>query len=357
MMNASMQRIDVPISDAEAALRVLPLGKAQDQWNEFIESNPGATLYHRQAWTEALRRAYGFRILAAIVKRSGTITAGCLLAPSKIPFVKRVVGLPFSDSCAPVGCDDDAVNMLLQNLARGREMPGNVEIHGIEAPSPWQTVDCFQNWSLDLARPFAEVQRTADRNFRRQVRRAIEDGFRIESGSSMEMLVRFYRLQLETRRRLGVPPQPLRFFKLVREEFVRTGGFEVWLASQNGLDRAAVVVLRDRATIYAKWSARAAYGADGASHLVFHSMLESYAGTATSLDLGRADIRNMGLSRFKSEMGGKPSRLPYSYFPRLRHTLSAESPDHAAGMMAALWRRLPLWITRAIGRTAYGFLA
>ena len=56
-------------------------------------------------------------------------------------------------------------------------------------------------------------------------------------------------------------------------------------------------------------------------------------------------------------MGATPSPLPYSYFPCLRHTPSAESPDRSAGLFAQVWRRLPLALTRAIGATAYGFLA
>jgi hypothetical protein len=355
-MNASKLRADTAGLGREAVIRIAPLAQVRERWKEFTESSPGATLYHRAAWTEALRRAYGFRILAATIERDQEIAAGCLLARSRIPFVTRVVGLPFSDSCAPLGADDDAVRGLLVGLTQAARIRGNIEIRGIEAPSPWRTIDCFLEWSLDLARPFSEIQRTADRNFRRQVRRAVEDGFRIDSGDSEEMLGRFYRLQLQTRRRLGVPPQPLRFFALVREEFARTFDFEVWLASRGGIDHASVVLLRDGATLYAKWSARALHGADGASHLVFFSMLEHYAGKAAAFDLGRTDVRNTGLARFKTEMGAVPSRLPYSYFPDLRHALSAESPDRSAGLFAQIWRRLPLAITRAIGATAYRFL-
>jgi hypothetical protein len=242
-------------------------------------------------------------------------------------------------------------------LTQARQLRGNIELRGIEGPSPWRTIDCFHEWALDLARPFAQIQRTADRNFRRQVRHATEDGIRVDSGAGEELLRRFYRLQLQTRRRLGVPPQPLRFFSRVSEEFARASAFEVWMASRGGRDHAGVVMLRDGATLYAKWSARALHGADGTSHLVFFSMLEHYAGKAAALDLGRTDVRNTGLARFKSEMGAKPSPLPYSYFPVLRNTPSAESPERSATLFTQMWRRLPLALTRVIGAIGYRFLA
>lgn len=336
---------------------IRPLADALDQWKQLSEATGNATLFHRPGWAEVLRRAYGFRVFVATLERHGKVLAGCLLSRTKNPFAHHVVGLPFSDSCSPLGVDDDATAALMRGLAAEPRLGGNLEIRGIKAPAPWQTVDNFEQWSLDLARPFAEVQREADRNFRRQVKRAASEAFRIDTGDSAAMLRRFYAIQLETRRRLGVPPQPLRFFSLVREVFAQSHGLEVWLASCAGRDQAAVVLLRDGPTLYAKWSARAIESAAGASHLLFFSILEHHADKAASLDLGRTDARNTGLARFKAEMGAAPAPLPYSYFPRTPRRTSAEDPDRATSTLVRIWRRLPLPVTRAVGAIAYRYLA
>jgi hypothetical protein len=189
------------------------------------------------------------------------------------------------------------------------------------------------------------------------VTRAAAEGFRVEAGNSEEFLSRFYRLNLQTRRRLGVPPQPKRFFIAVQKSFARSGDLEVWLVSRDSQDLAGVVLLRDGPCLYAKWSARAPSGSSGASHLVFFSLLEEHAGRAHTLDLGRTDVRNVGLKRFKSEMGATAAPLTYSYFPRAPRQPSAEAPEGAAGALSQVWRRLPLPITRFIGATIYPFLA
>ncbi|HVB79135.1 MAG TPA: GNAT family N-acetyltransferase [Candidatus Binataceae bacterium] len=352
----------IPATDGAGAaasspsITILPLDQALDAWKELCEVSGKATLFHTPAWATVLHRAYGFRVMAATVERHGKVLAGCLLSRTKNPFLRRVVGLPFSDSCAPLGVDDKAVAALMGGLAVDPRMGGSLEIRGARGPAPWRTVDCFEQWSLDLARPFAEIQHEADRNFRRQVRRAASETLRIETGDSAAMLERFYAIQLETRRRLGVPPQPMRFFSLVRESFAATGGLEVWLASCAGRDQAAVVVLRDGATLYAKWSARVAESIAGAAHLLFFSILEHHAGQAASLDLGRTDVRNAGLARFKAEMGATPAPLPYSYFPRTPRHTSAEDPDRSAGSLARSWRHLPLPVTRAVGAVVYRYL-
>ncbi|HVA40544.1 MAG TPA: GNAT family N-acetyltransferase [Candidatus Binataceae bacterium] len=340
------------------SVTIRPLDQALDQWNELIQASGNATLFHTPAWAQVLRRAYGFRVLAATIERRGKVLAGCLLARTRNPFERRFVGLPFSDSCPPLGIDEDATAALMRGLAAEPRLGGNLEIRGIRAPAPWQTIDYFEQWSIDLARPFAEIQRAADRNFRRQVKHAAAAAFKIETGDSAAMLSRFYAIQLETRRRLGVPPQPLRFFSRVRETFAQEAhGLEVWLASSAGRDQAVVVLLRDGPRLYAKWSARTAENAAGASHLLFSAILEHHAGKAASLDLGRTDSRNRGLTRFKAEMGATPAPLPYSYFPRTPRSASAEDPDRSTGALARIWRRLPLPVTRAVGAIAYGYLA
>jgi hypothetical protein len=56
-------------------------------------------------------------------------------------------------------------------------------------------------------------------------------------------------------------------------------------------------------------------------------------------------------------MGGVPTPLPYSYFPRSPRHTSAEDPNHSTSALARTWRRLPLPVTRAVGAVVYRYLA
>lgn len=340
---------------ATEPLAIVPFEQARASWDELAASHPAATLYHSASWAELLSRAYGFRILVAMVRQGGTIAAGCLLSPNKLPFTRRLIGLPFSDSAVPLGVGPEAIRTLLEGLADSNN--GSLEIRGVAAPASWKVNDCFRQWSIDVTRPFPAIERDADRNFRRQARRAITQAVRVDVGDDEARLRRFYRMELETRRRLGVPPQPWRFFSLLHELFAKRHALELWIATRDGRDLAGVVVLRERGKLYAKWSARTSGDIGGASHLVFLSILEHYAGKADLLDLGRTDARNAGLIRFKREMGASASPLPYSYFPRIRRWASAEVPSPVASTLAKAWRLLPLPFTRAIGKTTYGYFA
>src|SRR5207253_6298961 len=61
------------------------------------------------------------------------------------------------------------------------------------------------------------------RNHRRNVRIAERAGVRIVRGVSASEIETFYSLHLRTRRRLGVPVQPRRFFRLLLDTVIGQG--------------------------------------------------------------------------------------------------------------------------------------
>jgi hypothetical protein len=317
---------------------------------------PGALLYHRDRWLDLLRSAYGANLWVATLTRDGEICAGCVLARSRMPF-PRMTSLPFSDVCPPLATDSSALEALMAEFA-ANPPAGRMEIHGVSAPPPWRSVDCFEQWSIDVTRPLKAIESAMARNFRRNARRATEAGVRIERSESVEHMRRFYRLQLETRRRLGVPPQPRSFFDLVHKIYSPTHDCEIWIASRCGVDLAAAVLLRDGDVIYYKWSARGSNTVDGAAHLLAISAIEEFAGHAQRLDFGRTDRRNDGLRRFKAEMGGDAVPLPYSYLPEPPREISAEvlsSP--ISRLTSGLLRHMPLPLARAFAAAFYRYLA
>jgi hypothetical protein len=352
-------RPDVAKWPGDETLLIEPYSTDHVAWSALVDQSFSATLYHRKEWIELLARCYGFSIFVAGVYRRDELLSACVLARAKNPFSKRFISLPFSDTCEPLirpGGDAD----LLPSILPAQGPKGfTYEIRGLGAARPWETASCFQEWTLDLNRPRAALQRALETNFKRNLKQTSARSVEIERGASIALLKRFYAMQLETRRRLGVPPQPWRFFKMVHEVFTRNSQLEIWIAHDKGKDEAAAVFVRDKNRIYFKWGARRTVPAQtpsGANHLLLWSAVEAFAGQADVLDLGRTDIRNEGLNRFKRGLGGSPRPLPYSFYPRLRGEPSSEVLQGRRAMLASLWRRFPLPVTRIVGTAIYRFL-
>lgn len=340
--------------------RVRPFAEARQLWRDALACLPGASLYHSEQWLAVLSRSYGMDFWVATVAEGPSVRAACVLARSKTPLSRHFVTLPFSDYCQPLAVDRAAMETLLNSLANDPRTQRGCEIRGISAPAPWQVANCFAVFSVDMARTGDAIERALGGEFRRKLarnlRQAKQAGVKIERGDGPDHIARFYQMLLETRRRLGVPPQPLRLFTLVREIFCADNLIDIWLATADGGDTAGLVLLKYRDRLYYKWSARGAINTPGANHLLLWSVIESYAGNALSLDLGRADVRNQGLMQFKKEMGGRAEPLPYSYFPKRPRHISPEVPGPTRKALIQIWRRLPLSATRVIGSALYGYL-
>jgi hypothetical protein len=338
-----------------AKLRLRRLDEDRAAWQRLLAGVGSATLYHRDSWVKVLARTYGFQFWLATLHEGDEIIAGCIFAQPRLS--RRLISLPFSDACPPLWREPQSAAELLDALAAAAP-PGRIyEIRGMRGPSSWATVECFVRWQLPLDPPLRQIERSLSVNFRRNLRRAAREAITIERGSDLDLLQRFYTLQLLSRRRQGLPPQPWRFFKLVREAFAPTDNFEVWIAKENGKDVASAVFLHDGFVVHYKWGARRSNSPSSANHLLFWNAIEEFAHRAQVFDLGRTDIRNQGLMRFKGELGATPHPLPISFYPQAPKQVSAEILTGHRALMAKLWRRMPIPATALAGRLVYRFLA
>jgi hypothetical protein len=338
-------------------LRIAPLSSASAAWNRFAGATREATLYHRERWLRVLEHAYRLKLRVVLASDArGATGAGCLLAEVRTPLQLRMVGLPFSDGCPPLWHDAEAMAALLRWMEEASRQRMNFELRGIAAPLPWKVADHFLDWRLDLDRPASRLEATTSSHFRRQVRSGARQGISIERGSDSGTIRRFYALMLETRRRHGLPPPPLRLFEAAAAEFAPCD-FSVWMARKGGRDLAGAFILRDGPRLYYRWAARTEPSPPGANHLLMWTLIENSAKTYASLELGRSDLRNDGLNRFKRDLGAVSRTLPYSFVPATQHRVSPEALTGLPLMVSRLWRHLPLPVTRLIGTAAYRYFA
>ncbi len=342
--------------EGEAVLRFTPFGRCAAGWDAFTRHLPAATIYHRRPWLEVLIANYGIELWTATLDYRDEIAAGCLFARSPRPFSRRLVSLPDSEIGGPLARLRGAEDALIGALLRTPHAEHGLEVHGFDAPPPWETVRVFARWTIDMDRRAGDLFRSLDRDVRRNVRHARESGITVMQGDTIDFVRRFHVLHVDTRRRLGLPPRPFAHLHNLHRIFRLHDAIEVRIATHRGKDLAALLILRDGDVVYAKMNARCSDCPSGANHLLFADALDDYAGRVRTLDLGRVDIRNRGLVEFKRRLGAVSTPLPYAYFPRAPRNVSSESLNGSARAISRVLRHLPLWTTRTLGRVVYGFL-
>ncbi len=342
---------------SDCTLNIAPFEQTRDEWISLLNQVGSSRLYHGERWLTLLQRSYGFRLFTVFLRSKREILAGCVFARAKFPFGRRFIALPFSDACEPLAAERANAQLLLSALASSKLNRQSLEIRGIEGPSPWITTDWFVNWELNLAQPAGQLEKHLSSNFRRNIIKAKRSGVSIEQGPGINEVRRFCALNVSSRRRLGLPSQPARFFQNALQEFADNGDVQIWLASRAQKDLAAIFLIRHNERIYYKWSARDAADNSGSGHLLLWSVIEQFANSNHLLDLGRCDKRNHGLARFKRELGALSVPLPCSFTPRVPKITSPEQLSGMSALASRIWRHLPLAVYESLSAPIYQYLA
>jgi CelD/BcsL family acetyltransferase involved in cellulose biosynthesis len=319
------------------------------RWARLVERAPAAMIFHHPAWLGLVARQYRYPLdIVAVEGADGELRAGLPVARIDSRLTgRRLVALPFSDECPPLLADPEAGPELAEALrahvdreALPLELRGRLpELGGREAELFWvHTIDLDGD-----ERPSSAT--------RRNVNKARKAGVTVSLRTDRAALDAFYALHLATRRRQGVPTQPLSFIRRFEELFAQGLGF-VALAELDGATAAAAVFLGAGPTLTYKYGAsdRAALHARP-NNLLFAAAIEQARERGhRHLDLGRTDFDNDGLRRFKASWGAREERLAYTYLHR-----DPPEPGHsrAERALAAVITRAPPVAGRAIGAALY----
>jgi CelD/BcsL family acetyltransferase involved in cellulose biosynthesis len=323
------------------------------RWGEFVQGERRASIFHHPRWLALLHERYGYRVMACCTTgRQGRVHAGLPLALVSSPLTgRRLVALPFSDVCPPLGANGAAHDLAaaLEELRAG--MGVELCVHGA-LDGIGRAGAAYHHHLVRLEPDLDAVRRRFTRRQALQgVRRAQREGVTIERRTDRQALLAFYRLHCATRRRQGVPTQPRRFILDFAGLFEHGLG-HVSLASVRGRPVAAAVFLVFNGTLTYK------YGASDARHLqrrpnnlLFMDAIRwgCEQGLST-FDLGRTDIGHDSLRAFKLMWGAEERPLQYTELGAQRPRRRSPKPPRA---MHSLIRHTPPIVSRGLGELLY----
>jgi len=335
------------------------LSITDQDWTDWNDRTAAANIFHHPAWTELLSICYGYQPFAfALRNPHGSITAGIPLMELKsISGKRRWVALPFTDHCSPLFNDRESFDELLRSLLAIYQQSDLAEL---EIRWPTSLIPGIQQ-STQFVLHRLPLEANPDKLYsqfhtghRRNIKIAQNSGVRIEQGVSEQHMRDFYRLHLLTRQRQGMPTQPSRFFRLLREILLEQDLGFILLAYREDACIAASIFLKWQKTLTYK------YGASTADALQYRpNNLVMWAAIRwgcengyTIFDMGRTDLDNTGLRRYKSGWGAEEGPLTYS--------ILAKEPLRSGSGHLMLWmnriiRGSPVWVSRISGEMFYKY--
>jgi Acetyltransferase (GNAT) domain len=303
-------------------LTVYAINPLEDsRWADLVQKHPNGSIFHTPGWLRALRLTYGYEpVFFTTSPPAAPLTNGIVFCRiSSWLTGHRMVSLPFADHCEPL-CEgredrDEIFGFLRQALKT--ESWKYIEIRPqtsglLKDISSEEKGSSFCFHRLDL-RPsldalFGALQKSS---IQRMIRRAEREGLSCEKGRSEALLEKFYRLMLKTRRRHRLPPQPISWFRNLIT--CLDDRLSIRVASKNGEALAGILTLSHRRTLVYKYGCSDArfHHWGSVPFLLWNAIQEAKETGFEEFDLGRSDIGNSGLIRFKDRWGGKAALLQY----------------------------------------------
>lgn len=336
---------------------ILQLSPSDPRWAAFLASSPSSGIFHHPAWSQLLAECYGYRpFIAALQTSEGALTAAVPLMEIDSPITgKRWVSLPFSDYCWPLYADEYALRELAEgmlNLAAKNQI-SRLELRGMYPALPALEVSSrYVIHMIDLTPGEQWVWKNIHAMHRRNIKIAQENDVKVTVGETKEHLADFFRLHSVTRRRLGVPTQPWKYFKSMHNLLLEQGHGFLLLAYRQGQCLAGAIFLHSKETLTYKYGASIEDGLRYRPNnlLMWTAIQKGCEDSFRHFDMGRTDLDNSGLRTFKSRWGASETSLVYT-------SLKGE-PNHASDgrimrYMNTVLKKSPAWVSRLTGELLY----
>lgn len=334
-------------------MNVLPLDASDEaSWEAYVRSHPKATFYHDLRWRGVMERSFGHGTHYLVAVEDGAIRGVLPIVHLKSTLFGSILcSMPFLNFGGILADKPEAESALVEGA---RELVRKTRAEYLElrqldrtdAVLPARTHKVSMTLALD---PDPEVLWNGLKSkHRRVVRRSLEQGLEVRFGRH-ELLDDFHALLSRGWRDLGTPIYRRSFFRNVLDAF--GDDVEIVLVSHRGRPVGTAFDGFFRDTVEGMWTFtnRESSRFEANTFLYWQLIRRACERGYSRYHLGRSTAGSTG-EFYKSKWNAEPRQLYWEYVLPEARGLPELNPDNPKFRVAiALWRRLPVWTTRAIG--------
>jgi FemAB-related protein (PEP-CTERM system-associated) len=323
------------------------------EWDLFVDSQSGATNYHRYGWRAVVEKSFQHpaHYLAARNAQGAMVGILPLVRMQSRLFGHFLVSVPFFNYGGLLCSQTQAAPRLLEEAQRIMAETGasHVELRhrgwqleGTPAKTGKVTM------LLELAPDIDSQWKAFNAKLRNQVRKAEKGGLQVVTGG-LELLDGFYDVFCRNMRDLGTPvygkdffqnvlaqfPQSCRIISVLHHDTVIASGIACWYQS----------------TLEIPWaSSNRDFKALCPNNILYWKAISfAIESGFSTFDFGRS-TPGEGTFKFKEQWGARPLQLYWQYLLREGAPLPALNNKNPKFELAIrIWQKLPLPVTRMLG--------
>lgn len=339
----------------QMSLRLLNPDSAADSgmWDAYVNRVPGATSAHQMGWLRVIRRVFGHETYALAVEGPGATLRGIL----PLVFLKSrmfgtfLVSMPFLNYGGVLADGRDEERLLLSEAAALRERLGAAHVELRHAGSAVEGLPS-RSHKVSMLLPLSDSEEAQwaklNAKVRNQVRKAQKSGLTATVGGR-DLLDGFYTVFAHNMRDLGTPVYSKSFFSSVLDEFPASS--RIIMVELDGKPVAGGLVMWHRGRLEVPWaSSLREFNSSCPNNLLYWEAIRFAVALGLEvLDFGRSTPGG-GTYKFKAQWGAAPVQLHWQYILKPGGSIPDITPTNPRYQAAiAVWKRLPVPVTKAIG--------
>lgn len=334
-------------------MRVIQIGQEDDLrlWDSYVGPRAAAAT-DLSAWREVVQDAYGLQsyFLAALQEERIVGALGLCLANHAI-FGKYLATAPFGNDGGFFFDNAEARDRL---AGEARRLADRLDVDYLVIRCRDEQLDGFavdRHYCaavLDLEGGANTVWKDLLKGkTRNQIRRGMKEGFTIDSG--LDQAEAFYRVFHAHMRDLGSPAHSWRFYESIVQHLGEHADFVVVRDGDQPAAGALLFWVNETAMNLHTVALRQ-YNRRCPNYLIYWKMIEdSCVRGCRWFDMGRSE-EGSSVLKFKRNWNPEVIRLSYNYHLRKLKKLPYLDPRNPKYRLPiAVWRRLPLFLTRSLG--------
>lgn len=324
---------------------------SNSQWDNFVQSCPDATFFHRAGWKYVIESAFGHRCYFLYAQRAGAICGVLPLVHIKSRlFGNSLVSTGFTVGGGPAVSDSDAMPVL-ENAAIALADELDVDFlefrNGTPTHSDWtNNAGLYVHFAKPIGPDSEQDMLAIPRKQRAMVRKGIKAGLTSVIDDDVDRLHPIY---AESVRNLGTPVFSKAYFRALRETFA--SDLDIVTVLRDGQAIASVMnfYFRDQVLPYYGGGVLAARAVAGNDFMYWEVMRRAVERGYRVFDFGRSK-QGTGAYSFKKNWGFDPRPLAYEYKLRTLQAVPEINPlNPKYRLFIAAWKKLPLPIAGIIG--------
>ena len=324
----------------------------QSEWDEYVNRQPAASIFHLTAWKRVIERAFEFEPRYLFVEE-GEVIRGVLPL-----FLVRNFVLGTSLISTPLavygGVCADTEELSSQLRQAACEMARQERVQYVELREQWpnsepqfQTKKLYVTFDLEMPQDLDRLLKGFPRDTRYMIRKGQKNG--LQAVVDHEQLDTFYEIYSRSLHHLGTPVFSKRLFWIILDEMGEQCELTTVWHGQKAF--AAVLSFRFRDWVLPYFGGSLMEGRSFAANnfMYYEVMRRALEAGVRYFDFGRSKLGS-GSYAFKTQWNMRTRPLPYQYLLVRRKNMPNFSPANPRFKIAiSLWKALPLPVTKMLG--------